>query len=63
VGAYCWQIAVISQSLISWNTNDLTINGVDFTNQLVLVGNLPPQIGGYWYISYASGPFGHFEVK
>jgi PKD repeat protein len=63
-GTSCWQVNNISSHINSWNLTTLTVNGVDFTNQWVPVGSLPPKINGYWYIYYNSAvSFGHFEAR
>jgi cell division septation protein DedD len=63
-GTFCWQIASIPSYINSWNLDNLTINGVSFTNTYIFATNLPPKINGYWYVSY-SGQYAwsHFEAK
>jgi uncharacterized repeat protein (TIGR02543 family) len=61
-GEYCWVTTTEMAYINSWNLDELTINGVDFTN--TWAGNLPPaNANGEWIIHYI-GPFGwsHFEA-
>jgi hypothetical protein len=42
----------------------LTINGVDFTNRWAASSTYPPQINGFWYVSYQGNfPWSHFEAR
>jgi mannan endo-1,4-beta-mannosidase len=62
-GTLCWQISSLN-FINSWNLSSLTVNGVNFTNLYATAGQLPPQINGFWYISYSGSlPWGHFEAK
>jgi hypothetical protein len=62
-GTLCWQISSLN-FINSWNLSSLTVNGVNFTNLYATAGQLPPQINGFWYISYSgSFPWSHFEAK
>ena len=63
-GAFCWQSTNLGTYINSWNTNSVTLNGVNFTNIYVASGSYPAKIGGFWYVSYNSGvAWGHFEAK
>jgi len=63
-GAFCWQTNNLGSYINSWNLVSLTINGVDFTNKYAFASSYPPQINGYWYISYTGNfPWSHFEAK
>ena len=63
-GAFCWQSTNLGTYINSWNTNSITLNGVNFTNIYVAPGSYPAKIGGFWYVSYNSGvAWGHFEAK
>jgi hypothetical protein len=62
-GTFCWQISNLS-FINSWNLVNLTINGVNFTNQYAPASSLPAKINGNWYISYTGNfPWSHFEAK
>lgn len=64
LGTYCWQASAISTSINSWNTLNVSVNGINYTNVYVPVGSLPAKINGYWYISYNSVVvYAHFEAK
>jgi PKD repeat protein len=60
-GQHCWVTTTEIAYINSWNLNELTINGVDFTN--TWSNNLPPAVNGQWVISY-DGDFSwsHFEA-
>ncbi len=61
--AFCWQSNNLGAYVNSWNLTSLTMNGVNFTNLYVPVSSYPPQISGYWYVSYNSSvAWGHFEA-
>ncbi len=63
-GNFCWQSSNLGGFINSWNTTSVTLNGVNVTNAYVASGSYPPQIGGYWYVSYNSTvAWGHFEAK
>jgi hypothetical protein len=62
-GTFCWQISNLS-FINSWNLVNLTVNGVNFTNQYAPASSLPAKINGNWYISYTGEfPWSHFEAK
>ena len=62
-GTFCWRISTLG-FINSYNLTNLSVNGVNLTNMWVAAANLPPQIGGYWYISYnATVQYGHFEAQ
>ena len=62
-GTFCWRISTLG-FINSYNLTNLSVNGVNFLNMWAPAANLPPQIGGYWYISYTSATqFGHFEAQ
>lgn len=67
VGTFCWRISDLGGAtsfINSHNLNMLTVNGVNFTNMWASESMLPPQIGGYWYISLSSSlVWGHFEAQ
>ena len=62
-GEYCWTATSCSY-INSWNLEELTINGEDFTNKYASSSNLPAKIDGKWYIHY-EGNYGwsHFELR
>lgn len=63
-GTFCWQTSNLGSFINSWNLANLTINGVDFTNQYVPSSSYPPKINGFWYVSYTGNfPWSHFEAK
>jgi hypothetical protein len=63
-GAFCWQSSNLGGFINSWNTNSVTLNGVNVTNLYVASGSYPAKIGGFWYVSYNSNvAWGHFEAK
>ncbi len=61
VGQYCFVTTQEISYINSWNLNELTINGVDFTN--TWSNTLPPAVNGEWVIYY-DGPYdwSHFEA-
>jgi hypothetical protein len=63
-GTLCWRSSNLGGQINSWNLASLTINGVDFTNRWAGSGSYPPQINGFWFVSYSSNvAWGHFEAK
>ncbi len=63
-GTFCWQSNNLGGFINSWNTTSVSLNGVNVTNVYVAAASYPPQIGGYWYVSYNSAlAWGHFETK
>ncbi|HLF25875.1 MAG TPA: glycoside hydrolase family 9 protein [Anaerolineae bacterium] len=63
-GTFCWQSSNLGAFVNSWNLAELTINGVNFTNQFVSASSYPPQINGFWYVRYVGNfPWSHFEVR
>ncbi len=63
-GTFCWQSSNLGGFINSWNTTSVSLNGVNVTNVYVAAASYPPQIGGYWYVSYNSTvAWGHFETK
>ncbi len=63
-GTFCWQASSLGSYINSWNLATLTVNGVDFTNKYVAVGNLPAKINGFWYVYYVGNfTWSHFEAK
>nr|AQQ75133.1 GH43 CBM6 [uncultured bacterium] len=63
-GTFCWQSTNLGSYINSWNTNSVTLNGVNVTNLYVASGSYPAKIGGYWYVAYNSSvAWGHFEAK
>ena len=63
-GTFCWQSTNLGTYINSWNTNSVTINGVNATNLYVAAGSYPAKVNGYWYVSYNSSvAWGHFEAK
>jgi hypothetical protein len=63
-GTFCWQSSNLGTYINSWNTNSVTLNGVNVTNLYVASGSYPAKIGGFWYVSYNSSvAWGHFEAK
>jgi hypothetical protein len=60
----CLKIASIPSFINSWNTVELTVNGVSYTNMFALASSLPPKINGFWYIKYTSNvPWGCLDVR
>jgi lysophospholipase L1-like esterase len=62
-GTFCWQASALGSFINSWNNNSVTLNGVNVTNIWVGSGSYPAKIGGFYYINYNGGAFGHFETK
>jgi endoglucanase len=63
-GTFCWQSSSLGGYINSWNTNSVTINGVNITNLYMASGSYPAKIGGFWYVAYnASFAWSHFEAK
>ena len=63
-GTFCWQSTNLGSYINSWNTNSVTVNGVNVTNIYVASGSYPAKINGFWYVSYNSSvAWGHFEAK
>jgi hypothetical protein len=63
-GTFCWQSTNLGSFVNSWNMSQLTINGVNFTNQYVSASSYPPKINGYWYVRYSGNyAWSHFEAK
>jgi hypothetical protein len=62
-GTLCWQASSLGSFINSWNTNSVTLNGVNVTNMWVGSGSYPAKIGGFYYVNYNGGQFGHFETK
>ncbi len=63
-GTFCWQTSNLGSYINSWNLNQLTINGVDFTNKWTAASSYPPKINGYWYVRYSGDyAWSHFEAK
>lgn len=63
-GTFCWQSTNLGTYINSWNTNSVTINGLNATNLYVASSSYPAKIGGYWYVSYSSSvAWSHFEAK
>jgi hypothetical protein len=63
-GAFCWQTTNLGSYINSWNTNSVTINGVNVSNLYLASGSYPAKINGFWYVSYnGSFAWSHFEAK
>lgn len=62
-GTFCWQASNLGANINSWNMTSLTVNGANYTNLWAATGSLPAKIGGFWYVSYNAGSFGHFEAN
>lgn len=65
VGEYCWRISSLG-SISSFSVDTLTVNGVNEATLWLTAAQLPPQIGGYWYVHFVvkSHPWaGHFEAQ
>ncbi len=63
VGTHCWRLSGSFGFINSFNLSLLSINGQNFTNVFVSPAGMPPQVGGYWYITHVSTfPWGHFEI-
>jgi endoglucanase len=63
-GTFCWQSSSLGTYINSWNTNSVTINGVNISNVYMASGSYPAKIGGFWYVAYNSSvAWGHIEAK
>jgi mannan endo-1,4-beta-mannosidase len=63
-GEFCFEASSVDNYISSWNLDELTVNGVDFTNKYANVSNLPAKTDGKYYIYYkCSVSWGHFELK
>jgi len=63
-GTSCWQSSSLGGYINSWNTTNVTINGVNISNLYVASGSYPAKVNGFWYISYSSSvAWGHLETK
>jgi cellulose 1,4-beta-cellobiosidase len=63
-GPKCWKTNSLGGFINIWNTTKVTINGVDITNVYTACGSYPAKLSdGFWYISYSSASFGHFETS
>jgi hypothetical protein len=61
-GTHCWRISAMN-SLNNNNLRLLSINGMNLTGVFVTAAQLPPQINGFWYITFASDvPWGHLQI-
>lgn len=60
-GEFCWVTTTEIAYINSWNLDELTINGVDYTN--TWSNSLPPAVNGEWVIHYVGPyPWSHFEA-
>jgi mannan endo-1,4-beta-mannosidase len=63
-GPKCWKTNSLGGFINIWNTTKVTINGVDITNVYTACASYPAKLSdGFWYISYSSASFGHFETS
>jgi hypothetical protein len=63
-GTFCWQSSNLGNYINSWNTNSVSVNGVNVTNIYVASGSYPAKINGFYYVAYNSSvAWGHFEAK
>jgi hypothetical protein len=63
-GTFCWPAGSLGSYINSWNTSNVTINGVNISNLYVASSSYPAKINRFYYISYTNtGAFGHFETK
>ena len=63
-GTFCWQSSNLGNYINSWNTNSVSVNGVNVTNLYVASGSYPAKINGFYYVAYNSSvAWGHFEAK
>ena len=63
-GTFCWQASSLGAYINSWNTNSVTVNGVNFTNVWVGSGSYPAKINNNYYVAYNSSVgWGHFEAR
>lgn len=62
-GTFCWRTSNLGSYINSSSMQNLTINGINFTNQYVPAISYPAPIGGYWYIRYQGNfAWSHFEA-
>ena len=60
-GEYCYVVNGTLEYVNSWNLDQLTINGIDYTN--IWAGNIPADANGNYYIHYeCSVGWGHMEI-
>lgn len=63
VGDECWVMTGPIDHINSWGTETLEVNGVDLANQWVLGSDLPPAIGGRYFVRFVGNEtWSHFEV-
>lgn len=63
-GEYCWTFGATPNYINSWNLEELSINGVDFTNRWVAGSGLPAAINGLYYVHYRGNfSWSHCEVR
>jgi endoglucanase len=63
-GTFCWQASALGTYINSWNTANVSVNGVNYTNLWASTSSLPAKINGNWYISYTGNfAWSHFEAK
>jgi endo-1,4-beta-D-glucanase Y len=63
-GEYCWTLSAAPSYINSWNLEELTINGEDFTNRWVGGSALPAKVNGRYYIHYrANYGWSHCEIR
>jgi GH35 family endo-1,4-beta-xylanase len=63
-GTFCWQSSNLGTYINSWNTANVTINGVNITNLYTASASYPAKVNGFWYVSYTGNfTWSHFETK
>jgi hypothetical protein len=63
-GQYYWKTTSLGNYVFSYNLDEVTINGTDYTNTYIGSENAPEKNDGYYYIYYnASSPWGYVEIK
>ncbi len=63
-GEFCFVATALGSYVNSWNTDSVSINGVNCTNKYVSVSSIPKSSDGKYYIYYkGSFSWSHFEAK
>jgi len=63
-GEFCWSFSSTPNFINSRNLAELSVNGVDYTNQWVSGSNLPATINGLYYVYYRCNyRWSHVEIR